>query len=74
MTNRYILKRGTQKTGLSVKIGRYSFDSQQGIPAEHQANVGCSNFMHAANDVSNYPTQIQQRKKWTREEKKGCIL
>ena len=73
MTNRNIIQRGTETTGLSDKIGRWSLEDQHGGLDQHPANVGCSNFGYTNNDRRDYSTQIHRRKKWIQKVNKNVF-
>ena len=67
MTNRNIIQRGTQTTGLCVMISICSLDIQHEGPRRHPLNVGCSFSSYTKNHLSNFSHQRLQRRKWTRK-------
>ena len=68
MLNQNMTQRGTQATGLDVRIGRCSPDSQHGRLSHHPASIGCSFFRYTNDDSKNHTNQRHKHKTWTRED------
>ena len=73
MLNQYMTRRGTQETGLGVRIGKCSPESHPGRPSRHQANVGSSFFRHPNDELRNHTNQRRKHKTWTREDNRLAL-
>ena len=73
MTNQNITQRGTQRTGLSVMIGRCSSDIHHGGPVGILRMLTVLFFMYTNNEQSNHTNQKHKHSKWTREDNKPAL-